>query len=637
MNTRSPAGLIVAFAGLACALAGCSARTDMSVTANTPAQYSHVWITTQEIWFNTSAIAGPDDSGWEKFPLSTPATVDLVAESGGNLGSIVTGLNILPGTYSQVRLIPVDATAALTTSASTAGALYNSEADYIDSAGVTHQLPLEFLNPDKGIGIAADLRVPVGNVGAALGGTSTASTTTTDTTTNGSTFGTTNGTSTGTILGAADTTAATTGSTVGSTTATTTPNQFTFSIDGTHDLVPFAYTIDSGLTSGVMLSSHAAAYDLTQSGGISGTLTLTNLTTSTSSTTGLPNIQASAQVLSADGTRHVVVTTTTVGSDGSFLLYPLPTNSSLPAYYDVVIHGPGIATIIIKSVQVPLSTAANVLASTDTTATTATTDTTGTTTAATTATNTSVNPVSIGTFTPRAATAFTANLATSPAATLPAGSTLGFYQTLARSGEVPYVIEWSPLDPLNEVLFTAQGLSGGTIDSGTWATSGGAINVVSAAPAEGAGAYIAAPSAPGYAESVLTTLVKAPAASTTTTTTTTTPAPVTFVAPTLPLAAGAASGTVTATVTQATAGKYSSGELLVSYNGALVAAVQLGSAFASGSASVTVNDLPAQTSAAAYYVTVRTWTAAGAVTRTYYPSIVDLRGSASASISVTVN
>src|ERR1700683_3692136 len=101
MNKRSPAGFIVAFAGLACALAGCSARTDMSLTGNTPAQYSHVWITTQEIWFNSSAIAGPDDGGWAKFPLSTPATVDLVAESGGNLGSIVTGLNILPGTYSQ--------------------------------------------------------------------------------------------------------------------------------------------------------------------------------------------------------------------------------------------------------------------------------------------------------------------------------------------------------------------------------------------------------------------------------------------------------------------------------------------------------------------------------------------------------
>src|SRR5256885_8669216 len=36
-------------------------------------------------------------------PLSTPATVDLVTESGGNLGSLVTGLKLAPGTYSQVR------------------------------------------------------------------------------------------------------------------------------------------------------------------------------------------------------------------------------------------------------------------------------------------------------------------------------------------------------------------------------------------------------------------------------------------------------------------------------------------------------------------------------------------------------
>jgi len=50
---------------------------------HTPAQYSHVWITAQEVWFNTSAIAGPDDGGWVRFPLSTPVTVDLVTESGG--------------------------------------------------------------------------------------------------------------------------------------------------------------------------------------------------------------------------------------------------------------------------------------------------------------------------------------------------------------------------------------------------------------------------------------------------------------------------------------------------------------------------------------------------------------------------
>src|ERR1700704_2380568 len=180
---RTPVALVVSVAGLCCAVAGCSTRTDVSVTGNTPAQYSHVWITAQEVWFNTSAIAGPDDGGWVKFPLSTPATVDLVTDSGGTLGSLVTGLKLGPGTYSQVRLIPVDAAAALTTSAKTAGALYNTEADYVDSASTTHHLPLELPNPDKGIGIQGSLKVPVGNVGAALtAATSTGTTTTTGTT-----------------------------------------------------------------------------------------------------------------------------------------------------------------------------------------------------------------------------------------------------------------------------------------------------------------------------------------------------------------------------------------------------------------------------------------------------------------------
>src|SRR5580698_7805651 len=134
MNYRLPA-LIGPLGALGCLLAACSADTEVSLTGNTPAQYSHVWITTQELWFNSSATAGPDDSGWAKFPLSTPTTIDLVAEGGGNLGSIISGLSVIPGTYSQIRVIPLDPSVALSTSASTAGALYNSEADYVDSTG----------------------------------------------------------------------------------------------------------------------------------------------------------------------------------------------------------------------------------------------------------------------------------------------------------------------------------------------------------------------------------------------------------------------------------------------------------------------------------------------------------------------
>jgi hypothetical protein len=291
-------------------------------------------------------------------------------------------------------------------------------------------------------------------------------------------------------------------------------------------------------------------------------------------------------------------------------------------------------------VEVTLSNVATTpTATTTTTTTTTTTDTTDTTPAST-GTNTAVNPVAIGTLTPRAACSYTANLATSPAATLPAGAAIGFYQTLGTSGSVPYVIESAPIDPFNEVLFNAQGLSSQTVDSGTWSTSGGAINVISAAPAEGAGGYIVSPSAPSYADGPLSTKIKpSTATATTTTTTCPTPALVTVSAPALGLPSGTASGTLHATVTQPAPAKYDSGELLVSYNGTLVAAAPLGTAFATGTASVTVNGLPADTSSSLYYVSVRAWNSAtpADVQRQSYPNAVDMRSSTSGSLALTLN
>src|SRR5207244_10278047 len=127
------------------------------------------------------------------------------------------GRKLVPARHSHVRLIPGDATAPLTSSAQTAGARYNAEADYVDSVGttsMTHQLPLELLNPDQGIGIPGTLKVPVGNIGAAL----TGATTTTGTSATGSTTPTT---------------------TTSTTTATTTSFAITF--DGARDLTPFTY------------------------------------------------------------------------------------------------------------------------------------------------------------------------------------------------------------------------------------------------------------------------------------------------------------------------------------------------------------------------------------------------------------
>jgi hypothetical protein len=583
-----PVALAVALGGLCCALAGCSTRTNVSVTGNTPAQYSHVWITAKEVWFNTSAIAGPDDGGWVKFPLSTPVTVDLVTESGGNLGSLVTGLRLTPGTYSQLRLIPVDAAAALTSTAQTAGALYNTEADYVDSAGTTHHLPLELLNPDKGIGIAGTLKVPVGNVGAALTGAASTGTTTT--------------------TGTTPTTAPTTTPTK---TTTTTTTSFAITFDGARDLTPFTYA-GATTVNGILLSSHASAFDLSEVGGIQGQLTLTNLT-GISGAAGVPAIQVSAQSLSADGTRHVVVNRTPVHADGSFLLYPLATSSSNAADYDLVIHGPGIATIIIKAVKVTLG-------STSAAATTATA-------------NSTINPVSVGTLIPRAASSYTANPGTATGAALPAGAQIAFYQTLATAGEVPYVIEASPIDPFNQVLTNAQALSTGTVDSGTYSASGAAVTLVSAAPAEGAGRYLVAASAPSFTDGTLTTTVSAPPAGTTT--------PVVVTVPALTLAPGATSGSISASVTQATAGKYDHGELLVTHDGTLVATTPLDAALAQGAgAAIVASGLPTGTSAARYYVAVRAWNsrdATGTLQRQSYPTAIDLRGSATGAVQLTIN
>ena len=636
--------IALASLAIAAAASGCSSRTDVSATGNTPAKYAHVWITTQEVWFNGSATAGPGDGGWAKFPLSTPMTVDLVADSGGSLASVVTGLKLAPATYAQMRLIPVDAGTTLTDSASTAGAIYNAEADYVDTGGTTHQLALELLNPEQGIGIPGILKVPVGNVGAALASTSTTGNTTTPTAFTGATP--TNDTTTG---GTTTTTTPTT-----STTGTTTVASFALFLDGTHDLTPFTYG-GAATPNAILLSAHPTAYDLAQAGAISGQLTLTNLTGTGS---GLAPIQVNAEILSSDGSRHVTVNTAPVHADGSFLVYPLSSDATTATNYDLVIHGPGIATIIIKSIPVTLTSStttgtatsgASTVATTDlgtggTTATgttvtvgtdtTAATTTSATTTSTTTATpvtiaGQTVTPVSVGTLVPRSATPYAANLAGGTA--LPAGAQVIFYQTLGGSGEVPYAIEASAIDPFNQVLADNQQLSTGTIDSGTFTTSGASVTLVSAAPAQGKGNYVAAASAPEYRDGAFSATLSQPAAGVT----------ATAAPPGLSLATGANAGTLTTTVSAARAGKYDHGELLLTHDGALVASTALDAALAQGgNASVVLTGVPAGLPAALYYLTVRAWNSSDpthTLTRQSYPTPIDLRSSATGSAELTIN
>jgi hypothetical protein len=111
--------------------------------------------------------------------------------------------------------------------------------------------------------------------------------------------------------------------------------------------------------------------------------------------------------------------------------------------------------------------------------------------------------------------------------------------------------------------------------------------------------------------------------------------------PTLSLATGADSGTLKATVTPARAGKYDHGELLLTHDGALVAVAAIDPALAQGgNGNVVVTGIPARISGALYYASVRAWNSsspAGTLTRQSYPTPIDLRSGATASVELAVN
>src|SRR5581483_2676875 len=135
----------------------------------------------------------------------------------------------------------------------------------------------------------------------------------------------------------------------------------------------------------------------------------------------------------------------------TFTIYPLPSNSKNPTAYDVVIHGPNIATIVIKNVSV----------TTTTPSLTAAANTTGAV-----ATTTASGAVSLGTLIPRSAFSYLVSLPSKAGAGLPPGAAVTFYQTLPGANEVPYAIDEVGIDPVNRYLVTPEALAASNIDSG---------------------------------------------------------------------------------------------------------------------------------------------------------------------------
>jgi hypothetical protein len=58
----------------ACGGGNGSASTQTGVAqvslTDAPGDFDHVWITVKDVWFHTSDVAGPNDPGWLKYPLS---------------------------------------------------------------------------------------------------------------------------------------------------------------------------------------------------------------------------------------------------------------------------------------------------------------------------------------------------------------------------------------------------------------------------------------------------------------------------------------------------------------------------------------------------------------------------------------
>jgi hypothetical protein len=243
--------------------------------------------------------------------------------------------------------------------------------------------------------------------------------------------------------------------------------------------------------------------------------------------------------------------------------------------------------------------------------------------------------VSIGTVTAIPATPFTVNLTTTTP--LQAGALVGFYQTLPGAGEVPYLIEERPIDPFNRNFSADQSISRGVINSGPFA-SGADVAFAAATPTEGAATYRVSATAPLFTDGVLTTMISAPAASST--------VAQLVAVPTLTLASGAVSTSVSMNMSETQPGRYNKGQLIISHDGAIVATAALDTILAQGGlGTVTLSGLPGGTASAPfasglYYVSVRTWnsnTAAIPLNREIYPNPLDLRSGSIGGFGVNID
>jgi hypothetical protein len=586
---------------LAAGLGACSVKTSVSVSAATPAQVQHLYVTIAAVWLHADASAPPDGAGWVGQALATPKTLDLAALTAGSLSELVSGIDTPPATYRQLRLELADSSAALTSAARSAGLSWNAQVQYLDTAGDNQTLPLELPSPAAQLIVPVSLTLQGAGVLPILSGSMLAANLNSGSsgsnkpalgfaalTGASASASTADGIATG-----GDTAAGATVVVSSSTTASTA--SIAVDIQAIGHWVPF----DFGGQAGALLSPSIIVYDTAKAGGITGTLDVSGIDANVLA--GTQGIVVTAETLSADGTRFEPVKSVGVSGSGAFTLYPLPIPAGADnTRYDLVIHGPSIRSVIIS--QVPVSA--------------------GAASASTVIQSTALKPAP--------ARHFPVNTAAN-SGTLPGGSWVGFYQTVPGF-TAPHLIESAMPDPFTGGFSANVSLSADVIDYGRYA-NGGDIQLSSSAPDEGVGTYRIGADAPLRVASVLSNTISAPTLGTSGVQPLFLPAP--------GAALGGAELRVSGTMTFARPGRFDRGFVMISRGGMLIDAADL-SASLSGlgaQASFSLGALPAGLPGGRYEVSVRLWNSRdprGTLTRVAAASTLNAAAGGAQSVGITV-
>jgi hypothetical protein len=515
------------------ALTGCTVKTTVQVTAATSANVTHLYVTVQEVWFASDSTLTPTDDGWVKDVLSTPVTVDLAALNDG-LFSTLASIELGSTTYTQVRLVLADASATLTSSASSLGLPFNDAVQYVDTSGVSHVLPLEFATPQSSLLIPISIR---------LKSSSSSSSTTS------AKLRATNGT-------------------------------VTLDVDALRGVVFFTY----GDQTGALLSPEMSAYDEAHAGSIAGTFDVSAI--SSAALTDDQGIVVTAEALSSDGSRHVTVKSTRMNGSGGFTLSPVPVDGSTgTASYDLVVHGPGVETVIVTGVTV--------------------------TRGATTTVQSSDVPLP-------SSTSFTVNTSN---ASVPGGTRVDFYQTLP-SNAAPYLIESAVINPFSGSFTADLSLATQPVVLGAY-NGGDVISFASVTPQEGTATYQIVTDSPWRAPSAFGTIVTGPSSGSST---------AQIISPPKPnLPTGAVARSIAGTISFLTPGQFDSLYVLISRGGQLVDAVNLSSSLGdNASINFRASNIPGDTADSVYDVAIRAWNssnAASSLVRAAFANQADLRHS----------